>query len=194
MKSILEATWWLVATGLGLLVVLLAFSFLIDFHSDNLTLSLPVAVQVDAPIQTVGGGTEAQFEKLRGNLRFPARQGPFLSWSLAVVVLILAYLLWIVTQLRHVFRSLSHGLPFAAENARRIRWVGLAVVFGELARAAIIYYWSYYTSMRFTVSGLQFTAAADLNLITMVSGLGILVIAEAFREGARLQEDQSLTI
>lgn len=33
-----------------------------------------------------------------------------------------------------------------------------------------------------------------MNLITIVSGLAILVIAEVFQEGARLQEDQSLTI
>ncbi len=194
MKFVLEATWWTVAIGLGLLVVLLACSFLIDFHADNLTLSLPVAVQVDAPIHTVAGGAEAHFEKLHGNLRFPAQQGPFLSGSLAVVVLMLAYVLWIVTQLRHVFRSLSRRQPFDAGNARRIRWVGLALIFGEFARAAIVYFWSYYTSLHFTVSGLRFAASADLSLITMIKGLGIIVIAEAFREGARLQEDQSLTI
>jgi hypothetical protein len=30
--------------------------------------------------------------------------------------------------------------------------------------------------------------------ITIVSGLAILMIADVFQEGARLQEDQSLTI
>jgi hypothetical protein len=194
MNLVLEAAWWLVAVSLGLLGTLLAFSFVVDFHADNLTMSLPVAVQVDAPIHAIGGAPDAQFEKLRGNLRFPARKGAFLSGSLAVVVLMFGYLLWMVTQLRHVFRSLSRGLPFAAGNARRIRWVGLAVIFGEAARAAVVYFWSYYTSLHFTVSGLRFAASADLSLITMVGGLGILVIAEAFREGARLQEDQSLTI
>ncbi len=60
--------------------------------------------------------------------------------------------------------------------------------------AAIGYFWSYYTSLHFTVSGLRFAASADLSLITIIKGLGVIVIAEAFREGARLQEDQSLTI
>ena len=90
-----------------------------------------------------------QFEKLRGNLRFPVRKGAFFSASVAVVVLMFGYLLWMVTQLRYVFRSLSRRLPFVAENARRIRWVGLAVIFGELGRAAIVYFWSYYTSLHF---------------------------------------------
>jgi hypothetical protein len=193
-KFVLETTWWAVAIGLGLLVILLACSFFIELRGNNLTMSLPVAVQVDAPIHRVGGETNAHFEKLQGNLRFPARKGAFFSGSVAVVVLMLGYLLWMVTQLRYVFRSLSQGLPFVAGNARRIRWVGLAVIFGEIGRAAIVYFWSYYTSLHFTVSGLRFAASADMNPITIVSGLAILVIAEAFQEGARLQEDQSLTI
>jgi len=193
-KLVLETAWWAVAVSLGLLVILLACSFFIEVHGNNLTMSLPVAVQVDAPIQGPGGETNAHFEKLRGNLRFPAQKGAFLSGSVAVVVLVFGYLLWLVTQLRYVFRSLSQQLPFVAGNARRIRWVGLAVIFGEIGRATIVYFWSYYTSLHFTVSGLRFAASADVNFITIVSGLAILVIAEVFQEGARLQEEQSLTI
>jgi Protein of unknown function (DUF2975) len=68
------------------------------------------------------------------------------------------------------------------------------VIFGEFGRAAIVYFWSYYTSLHFKVDGLRFAASVDMNPITIVGGLAILVIAEVFREGARLQEDQSLTI
>src|SRR4051794_10393010 len=143
-KLVLETAWWAIAIGLGLMVILLTCSFFIDVHGDNLTLSLPVAVQFDGAIHDVRGGTNAQLEKLRGNLRFPARKGGFLSGSVAAAALIFGYLLWMVTQLRQVFRSLSRGLPFVAENARRIHRVGLAVIFGEFGRAAILYFWSYY--------------------------------------------------
>jgi hypothetical protein len=193
-KFVLDMTWWVVAISLGLLVILLVCSTFLELHGDNLTMSLPVAVQFDAPIHSVGGETNAHFEKLRGNLRFPARKGVFLSASVAVVLLMLAYLFWIVTQLRNVFRSLSRGLPFILANARRIRWVGLAVIFGEFGRAAIVYCWSYYTSLHFVAGGLHFSSSADLNPITIVGGLAILVIAEVFQQGAQLQEDQSLTI
>jgi hypothetical protein len=194
MKFVLDTTWWAVAIGLGLLVILFVCSFFIEVSGNNLTMSLPVTVHVDAPIHGVGGETDAHFEELRGNLRFPVRKGAFFSGTVAVVVLMFGYLLWMVTQLRYVFRCLSKRLPFVAENARRIRWVGLAVIFGEIGRAAIVYFWSYYTSLHFTLSGLRFAASADMNPITIVSGLAILAIAEVFREGVRLQEDQSLTI
>ena len=103
-------------------------------------------------------------------------------------------MLWIVTQLRQLFRSLSQGLLFIPDNARRIRSVGLTVIGGECARAALVYFWSYYTSLHFTANGLRFVASTDFNVITVFSGFAILVIAEVFREGTRLHEDQSLTI
>jgi hypothetical protein len=68
------------------------------------------------------------------------------------------------------------------------------VIFGEVARAAVVYYWSYYTSLHFTANGLRFVASTDFNGITIFGGFAILVIAEVFREGTRLHEDQSLTI
>jgi hypothetical protein len=176
------------------MAVLLACSTFVELRGENLTMSLPVAVRLDAPIHGPDGETSAHFEKLRGDLRLPAKKGAFFSGSVAVVVLMLGYVLWIVTQLRHVFRSLSQGLLFVPANARRIRWVGLAVIFGELGRAAIIYFWSYYTSLHFVADGLRFAASVDMNPMTIIGGLAILVIAEVFREGARLQEDQSLTI
>ena len=194
MKSVLDVAWWAVAVSLVLLVILLACTSFLDLRGDNLTMSLPVAVQLDAPIHAIGGDTNAHFEKLRGNLRFPAKKGVFLSGSVAVVVLMFGYMLWIVTQLRYVFRSLSRGLPFVLANARRVRCVGLAVILGELGRAAIVYFWSYYTSLHFLADGLRFAASVDVNPIPIVAGLAILVIAEVFQEGARLQEDQSLTI
>lgn len=194
LTSLLDITWYAVALGLALVLILLAGSTLLDLKGENLTVSLPVAVQLHTPIHQAGEAESAHFEKLQGNLRFPARRGIFLSASVAVVALMFGYILWIVTQLRLVFRSLSQGRSFFRPNARRVRSVGLAVIFGELARASIVYFWSFYASRHFTADGLHFAPSLDLNLIAIVGGLAILVIAQVFAEGTRLDEDQSLTI
>ena len=195
-RFVLDAAWWLVVVSLALLTGLLVFSFSVKLEGNNLTMNLPVALELNAPVHGSSASieTDARIEKLRGSLRFPVRNGAFFSGSMFLVVLLFGSLLWIVTQLRHVFRSLSRGLLFIPENARRIRWVGFTVIFGELARAALVYFWSYYTSLHFTANGLRFVASTDLNGITIVGGFAILVIAEVFREGTRLHEDQSLTI
>lgn len=159
-------------------------------------MDLPVAVEVTAPVHGSSASieTNARIEKLRGNLRFPVRNDAFFSASMLLIVVFCGFLLWVLTLLRHIFRSLSQGRPFVPENARRLRWVGVSVVVCELARAALVYFWSYYTSLHFSANGLRFVPSTDLNGMTIISGFAILVIAEVFREGTRLQEDQSLTI
>jgi hypothetical protein len=84
--------------------------------------------------------------------------------------------------------------PFVPANATRIRWIAFAVIVGEFARAAIIYSTNSYATTHFSASGLRFDSRPDLNVVTIVHGLIILAIAEVFRTGTRLDEDQSLTI
>jgi hypothetical protein len=195
-RFVLDAAWWLVVVALALLTGLLVFSFFVKLDGNHLTMDVPVSLELDASVH--GGSaslqTDGRLEKVRGNLRFPVRNGAFFSGSMFLVVLLLGFLLGVLGQLRHIFRSLSRGLLFLPENAKRIRWVGFTVIFGELGRAALTYFWSYYTSLHFTANGLRFVPSADFNGITIVGGLAILVIAEVFREGTRLHEDQSLTI
>lgn len=195
-RLVLDVAWWLVVVSLGLLGGLLVCALFVNLEGDNLTLDLPIALVLNAPVQGVDGAvqTDARLEKLSGNLRFPVRKGMFLPGSVFLVGILFGLLLWGLTQLRQVFRSLSRGRVFLPENARRIRWVGFTVLCGEAARTAVVYLWSYYTSQHFTANGLRFAATIDFSGMTILSGLAILVIAEVFREGARLQEEQSLTI
>jgi hypothetical protein len=51
-----------------------------------------------------------------------------------------------------------------------------------------------YARRFFSVDGLQFTAHADFSVAAIIEGLVILVIAEVFRAGTRLDEEQSLTV
>jgi hypothetical protein len=196
LRFVLDAAWWLVVVSLVFVTGLLVFTFFVHLEGRNVTMNLPVALELNAPVHGSSPSieTDARIEKLRGNLKFPVRNGPFFSASMFLVVLLFGGLLWGLTQLRHIFRSLSRGLLFIPENARRIRWVGITVIFSELARAALVYFWSYYTSLHFTANGLRFVAWTDFNAITILGGFAILVIAEVFREGTRLHEDQSLTI
>jgi hypothetical protein len=46
----------------------------------------------------------------------------------------------------------------------------------------------------FFAPGLRFNARPNLSVVTIVHGLIILALAEVFRTGTRLDEDQSLTI
>jgi hypothetical protein len=86
------------------------------------------------------------------------------------------------------------GKPFAPSNATHVRRIAWVLIIGEVVRATIVYLENSYAATHFTAEGLRFTARPDLSIAAIVEGLIILVIAEVFRVGTRLDEEQSLTV
>ncbi|HSP66900.1 MAG TPA: DUF2975 domain-containing protein [Bryobacteraceae bacterium] len=197
-KVLLDVSWYGSFVFLGLVTCLLVVSLFLKDLGPNVTLSLPVSFDVDSNAYRVTseslGIENAQLRKFRAEVHLPVRKGGFFFGTLTGLMVSLAVGLWVLTQLRHIFRTLRDGRPFVAANAARIRWVGLAVIIGEIADAAIRFNWSYYFSSHFTAPGVRFVPRLDINGMAIVSGLILLVLAEVFREGTRLKEDQSLTI
>ena len=81
-----------------------------------------------------------------------------------------------------------------AGNAMRIRRLALAVFLGEVSRAAVVYAANAYVAAQFAADHLRFTARPRINGFAIVSALILLVLAEVFRTGTQLDEDQSLTV
>lgn len=110
------------------------------------------------------------------------------------VAAMLLIALWVVAQLRGLFRTMSESHPFAPGNALRVQRVGWAVILTEPVRAVMGSGANAFAQANFVGDGLRFVTDINLNLGTIFAGFVILVIAEVFRAGTRLDEDQSLTI
>ena len=210
-KVVLDVAWYFIAVSLALMVCLLAASpFLdsipslevagpnVDIGPSNVTLSLPVFLDVDADayrVQSTSLGIErAEIRNIQADLRFPARKGVFYFANMGIIVALLAFGLWVLTLLRRVFQTLRDGRPFDRANAGRIRWIGLAFIIGELARTGLGLFWSYYAGTHFTAGGMRFVVHPDLSITGIVTGLIVVVIAEVFRQGTQLEDEQSLTV
>ena len=87
-----------------------------------------------------------------------------------------------------------NGQPFVPANATRIRRVGYAAILGEIVRALGVFVANYSVMTHVTSDAVRFYALPSLEVYAVVSGLVILVIAEVFRAGTRLDEEQSLTV
>jgi hypothetical protein len=111
-----------------------------------------------------------------------------------VLAVAIVLIMWVLHQLRAVFRTLRDGQPFVAENAVRLRKIGWAVIIGEALRTLVALFENAYAANHFSVSSLTFVVRPDYNALTVIGGLIILVIAEVFRAGTRLDEEQSLTV
>ena len=58
----------------------------------------------------------------------------------------------------------------------------------------MVFFENYYVAVHFSADGLRFHAWPDINVFAIIHGLSILVIAEVFRAGTQLDEEQSLTV
>lgn len=156
---------------------------------------LPVAFELDAGAAQVTSGDHRNggaIEQASGLLRLATPDRPWIATSAAAAVI--ALVLWILAELAALCRSVRDGQPFAPDNVRRIRRLALALALGEVSRAAIVYSAQAYVAAHFTADHLRFTASPDVDALAIVSALILLVLAEVFRTGTRLDEDQSLTV
>ena len=94
----------------------------------------------------------------------------------------------ILHRLRRIFRTLTMGDPFEPDNVRRLREIGLvlAVVTGGSFLAQL-------TMSRIAPGVVTPQGLSDL-LTPIFSILVVFVLAEVFREGARLRRESELTI
>jgi hypothetical protein len=195
---LLNVAWWMVALAMALTICLAGFSTLAPVRGGQL--DIPVSFSVDPralPVRAPSLGIEgAQIEHVRGTVKFspPAGASLVVFPALLGIFVMFALALFVVGQLRAVLRTLRDSRPFVAANATRIRWIAMAVIAGEVGRALIVYASNSYVTTHFSASGLQFDARPDVNVLTLIHALIILAIAEVFRAGTRLDEDQSLTI
>jgi Protein of unknown function (DUF2975) len=205
---LMNGAWYLCAAALIIAVALTLVGGAFGVHIDangpslevgpNVTMSIPVSLHVEGDTHRVTapalGIDNAELHRLQGALKFPARKGPLFVANLLILFGWLALALWVIGQLRGFFRTLRDRRPFVPANALRLRRIASAVILSEIARATIVFFESYYAMTHFTLPGLVLDLRPELNVFAIVDGLIILVIAEVFREGTRLNEEQSLTI
>ena len=97
--------------------------------------------------------------------------------------------LLILRQLRQIFRTLTQGDPFQPENVRRLRLIGVtlaAVTAGVWIAQGVV-------AARLAPGVLDRQGVGAL-LTPVFSVLVVFVLAEVFREGARLRRESDLTI
>lgn len=100
----------------------------------------------------------------------------------------------IVRRLKALFASFTSGEPFQAENASHLRviWVALTVI--ELARMGLGMAAGALIAAFGQPGEAVLRVQMNFAVSTWIAILILIVLAEVFREGARLKRDQDLTI
>jgi hypothetical protein len=113
--------------------------------------------------------------------------GAGLTLGLAAAGLYIAGVLIIAGQLRRIFATLTAGDPFHPTNVRRLRLIGGMLGLLELGRypLAVVAAW---------IAPRDAAAHPGFNPTAWFAVLVVFVLAEVFREGARLRREAELTI
>lgn len=115
----------------------------------------------------------------------------FLGFALVMICFAAA----IVRQLRGICANLRAGVPFAPDNAGRIRAMGLLVIISTIVKSMLFTVIGMLLKDYVLVKGVELKARlGSLDLTGILLGLLILVLAEVFRYGAELQEERNLTV
>jgi hypothetical protein len=196
--SLLNVGWYAAIILLALSTCLLAIAPWVDPPRLEVGFAVPAAFRIDPETHHVTASPfdveNVHLENAQGSLRFSPRSRVVVAETAVVLIAVLALIMWVLAQLRAVFRTLRAGEPFVSANATRIRRIGYAVISGEVVRAALAYAGMHYAMAHFSIQGVRLEVRPDLNVIAIICGFIILVIAEVFREGTRLDEEQSLTV
>ena len=117
--------------------------------------------------------------------------GPIAAATLLATELYMAGALVIVGRLRRIFQTLIAGDPFHPDNVRRLRVIGITLALLEIGRFAFA---AVARVIAHDLGVARPHVSAHVNLTAWFSVLVIVVLAEVFREGARLRGEAELTI
>jgi hypothetical protein len=206
LAALFTALWWWVALASTVVVALVPWGLNVgvqigrngepDFVAGRAAQTvLPVAFELDAgaaQVASVDRRTSGAIEQSIGMLRLTRPHRPWFAMTGAAVMM--GLVLWILAELAALCRSVRDGHPFAAGNAMRIRRLALALMLAEVSRAAVVYAANAHVAAQFAAAHLRFTARPRISVFAIVTALILLVLAEVFRTGTELDEDQSLTV
>ncbi len=121
--------------------------------------------------------------------------GIMFIFQFALVIPLLAMGLLIIFHLKKIFTTIASGDPFSTENSKRIRVIGWTVIAASVLKALLSFFLGIYFSTLVNLPGLVLTANLRLTDFGGVFvGIIILILAEVFQHGARLQEESNLTV
>jgi hypothetical protein len=172
------------------------------YHDDYINLHIPYRfepMEKGQEIQTIPSklwGMATGMEITR-ELAFNPTEWWVLFLVIVFVTLVIAVFIFILIQLRNFLETLEVGDPFTKENAGRIRIIGLVIIASELGiklmmigGAAIIH-----AAVRIEGASLIWgELISAFSLPSIFLGIVVLIIAEIFRLGVKMKEDQELTI
>lgn len=182
----LEIAWWLliVASALWALCTL-GYIALLVLAGQGL---VDPSVFTDGSFSSGGANLKIEYDTPHGIT------WPVAAPGLVAAAVVIAGGLVIIGRLKQLFTNFTYSEPFHRQNAQHLRVIWIAMAALELSRYAIHAVTAALMAAFHPPAGREATFTLEIDISTWFSILVLIVLAEVFREGARLREEQDLTI
>lgn len=149
-----------------------------------------------ATVHTSWGAAQLIIRDARADLRVPIATLPW--WLIAVLwthaAAAFALVLLALHQLRRIFQRVRDGAPFDGQNALRMRWLGLLLLAFALFKGIAELATSLAVGAGLVSGDLTVTTGLHINMFVVFVALVLVALAEVFRRGTELEDEQSLVI
>ena len=190
--TIVNIVWWIEwIAGSMVLAVLIGMLFM----EKNISLKVPVSFSPftmpksgDAAANTGGSLTV-----MDGNFTFPITVN-FQNAALLFLLLAatLTIFLTITYQLKVIFSNLKQNNPFDEHNIQRIKNIGLILMLSAFFHFFFNIFIVHYLNTHFKVDSVALTSKFNFSYLAI--GMILIIVAEVFRRGASLEQENNLTI
>ena len=196
-KFIVDAIWYLGWFAAALVLVIM-IAVLVGFR--------PNALQVKAPIEltyideTDAGGIPFDQRPTIMNIKgyatvlLPPDNPVWHRFTIIILPLLMAGFLYGAYQMRRFFRTVKDGVPFHPDNPKRIRRIGYVVMAWGPAQGFFFLLQGWLTLREVQVPADDLTIPGNIMPGLIFVGLVIVVIAQIFDMGVKLQQEQNLTV
>ena len=114
--------------------------------------------------------------------------GQFIA-GLAGLAVFAPGIIYVCIQLRSILSTLASGDPFVPENGPRLTRIAMAIGAIELARYLTVILLNAFVDL-----GSDQPLRLSINLAAWAAVIALFVLAQVFREGTRLREEEKMTI
>lgn len=118
------------------------------------------------------------------------------GWLFPILVAEIIAVMIVIDRLRRIFSTLIAGDPFVPENAGHLRIIALAIAGFQILRHVTQGAVAMLLTMlgQPVIGGQELTASWNVDLGAWFAVAALMVLAEVFREGAKMRQEQKLTI
>ena len=197
-EIVLRVTWYLSIAGSIFFMgkMLLGPVLGITEYSSGLTTPIEFSVNEQGTATFDSDQTvPVQINNAKGYFRIDRPIPPTLIVVFFLINLVVSGLiLWLIYVLWKIVQSVQQKNPFIVLNGRRLRIIAFSMIGIELSQGLANLIKMLYLAPRLQFETIIIQSKIHVSFHVIVAGLVILVIAEAFRIGVEMKEEQELTV